>query len=273
MRKIIFRLRDEYDYFRQLIKHKNIILNERKKKHGYVVHVHKISDEQLVSYFVNVYITYHFQQRVEKIISEQYFYKNKEEIEQVVQWTNWLLQESTFMKQQFNEQSLITYLSKLLLKQFRTIRITDDYIHYDTFVLFQFKPFHQELIYIIGYAIDEMKREEEHQHYIQSIRHYIINNSPKCSIVHILQGEVLQFFSSSGQEYTYEQLRALIEKEPLYIFGLDKNETNIASAIALLPRRLYIYGDHPYEAKVIGLLNIFQERACFLSKERFPFKI
>lgn len=271
MVQIYFRSQDEYAYFKQLIAHKDIILNEKKKQGGLTVHINHLPDEQLIQYFTKVYIRFHIQMQTKKIIHEKYFYTNEEDIDHIVEWTNWLLQEPSFIEKQFNKPSLFDYLLALLLNQFRQMPIVREYIYFDTFILFQLKSFHNELVDVVGYAIDEMKREEDYQHYIESVRYYITNRQPKCSIIHVLDGEDLQLYSSDGIKYTSQYLFKLMKKEPLYIIGLDEYEKTIAPIITLLPQIIYIYSDDPDEVNTSVILNVFQERAKSLSSKKFPF--
>src|SRR5699024_1607454 len=269
--KTYFRMKDEFLYFKKLIEHKNIVINETKNQIGFTIQIKHLPNQQLIAYFINVYIRFRFQSQIKKIIRKKYFYTNETDGERILEWTNWLLQERSFIKEQFNNRTLFEHLTKLFLDQSRNIPVTDGYIYFATFILCQFRSFHQDLIDIVGYAIDEMRREEEHQRYIHSVRHYITNRNPKCSVLHVLQGETLEFYSSLGRKYTPKQIHEAMLKEPLYMIGLDENETHLAPVISLLPRRLYIYGDNPFETKTLVILNVFQERAQLLSQKQFPF--
>lgn len=268
---IHFRLYDEYLYFKQLIEHKSIIIKETIGEQGFIVYIKQISNDELIRYFIQIYMMYRLQPNIMKIIRQDYYFTNETEVDRIVEWTNWLLHEQTFIQEHFNVVSLSNYLLQSLLNQVRHIPFPQGTISFDSFVLFQLKTFQKQLSYIVGYAIDEMKREEEYQHFVQVVRSYITNGLPKCSTVHILQDEPFQIYSHSGQKYTTEKLLELMRKEPLYLLGLDEYEQNLSPILTLLPHQIFIYGHNPDDGKTLTLLNIYQERARFLSNGMFPF--
>ena len=120
-------------------------------------------------------------------------------------------------------------------------------------------------------GIDELKREEEYQSFVDSVRHYIMRRKAKIDVLHIIQGENFTFYNARGKKYTEAQLQQLMQKEPLYLLGLDEYEQNLSPVITLLPKKIYIYGNHPSEAKTLALINLFEERVQFRPLEKFPF--
>jgi len=68
-----------------------------------------------------------------------------------------------------------------------------------------------------------------------------------------------------------DYLIAKMHESPLYLFGLDVTELNIAPTLALLPKKLFIYGEDENDGKTTTLLTIFEERATFLPLKKFPF--
>lgn len=268
---IHFRLYDEYLYFKQLIEHKSIIIKETIGEQGFIVYIKHISNDELIRYFIQIYMMYRLQLNIQKIIRDDYFFTNETEIERIVEWTNWLLQEQSLVDEYFEERTLFNYLLRTLLKHLghlHTIKLTIDF---DTFVLFQFKTFHKQLVHIVGYAIDEMKREEEYQHFVQTARMYVRKQSTKTPCIHIIQDDPFQFYNQFGQKFSHGTLVTQMKQMPLYLFGLDETEWNIAPAMSLLPERLNIYGTEEHEGRTVTLLNIFEERAKFFSIEDFPF--
>lgn len=66
-------------------------------------------------------------------------------------------------------------------------------------------------------------------------------------------------------------LQTLMQKEPLYLFGLDETEMNLSPLIAMAPEKVKIYGDDPAEPKTLTVINVFQEKAEFQPTREFPF--
>lgn len=268
---IYFRSYDEYTAFKRLIEHKTSIVKETVSQHGFIIQVKPLSNDELIHLFIQLYIMYRLQLDIQKIIRHDYYFTNETDVERIVEWTNWLLQERTFIDEQFNEQTLFNYLLRTLLNHLRHRSAFQTTINFDTFILFQFKTFQKKLIHIVGYAIDEMKREEEYQHFVQTARMYVQQQIPKTPFIHIVQGEVFQFYNQFGEKIPQATLVSQMRKMPLYLFGLDETELNIAPAISLLPDRIHIYGAEENEGKTVTLLNIFEERAQFYPTEYFPF--
>lgn len=270
--EIYFHSEVEFNYFKRLILHEAIIVKEAKKQTGFTLQLKHESDEELVYYFIHVYMALYLQSQIKKVIREHYFYTNEENIDHIVQWTNSLLQDPSFMKSQFNDEILFNYLAKLLAKQFQQMPMMREYIYFDTFILFQLKSFHHKLIHIVGYAIDEMKREEEYQHFVQTARAFIRKQPPQVTLLHIVQDdEYFHFYDQEGNELGREMLVKKMQGMPLYLFGLDDTELHIAPVLSLLPERIHIYGREETEGKTITLLKIYEERAQFLSISQFPF--
>lgn len=269
--KIIFQSHDELCYFKQLVSGYNILTNKPIRNHsGFVITVSSIAPPLLVQCFIKIYVIFRLRQKLEEIIRTVYFYSNKSEVERIIEWAHYLLYEKSFVKEQLNNRSLYDYLYVNLLEQYEKLHNVRE-IYFDTVILFQFQQFHKRLIDIVGYAIDEIKREEEYQNYLQNMRNYVHARKVKRSLIHVVQREPFQFFNEYGSEIVTKDLILAMHDTPLYLFGLDETELNIAPTLALLPERLYIYGVNANEGKTLSLLTIFEERATFLPIHKFPF--
>lgn len=271
--KIYFQSEAECNYFKHLIAYNHLFYKQTKhKRKGYELAIAHIPIHILITCFIKVYFVFRLSKNIKEIAQNVYYYTNQTEIDRIVEWTYFLLQEKSIIKEHFNEYSLFDYLYYFLIKQFQRMPTTTE-IYYDMFILFQFKQFHEQLIEIVGFAIDEMKREEEFQHFLHTIREYISFRKPKRSTLHVLQRNPFQLYTHSGEKISDVQLNTLMKKEPLYLIGLDESERNLAPIITLLPELVYIYGNDVNEPKTVTLLNIFQERAKFLPESSFPFHI
>src|SRR5699024_9861930 len=100
------------------------------------------------------------------------------------------------------------------------------------------KPFKEELIDYVGLAIDEFKREEEYQAFINMLREYVTKKETEVPIVHVVHGESFIFYDSDGREWSVHQLRALMKKTPLYLLGFPVEEWNLAPFIAMAPEKI-----------------------------------
>lgn len=225
--------------------------------------IHNISET-----FVSIFTSFRLLNMIETIVRESYYFSEREEVQRILE----LAQEMII---QHDQHGLPTYKNKqlhnILQKIFQEQFEQTDSFHYDSIVKFCLTPFKQRLVAEVGFVIDDFKREEEHQMIVQMIREYIENKDVVFETIHILQERDFLMFTESGRRLTKRQLKPLMERTPLYLFGLNLNEWNLAPLIAISPRKIYVYGDLT-EAKTLTVMNVFQERVIVKSKREFPFQ-
>lgn len=217
---------------------------------------------------LHVFKTHRLSQMIHTIIKQKYYYSNKDEIERIYELTHMLLneQDKSWLLLENREEP-----QQMLFRLFLNNIAQRTTIHFDSIVNFGIQSFKELLTNYVGLAIDEFKREEEHQNYIHMLREFIRKRKTKVTEIHLLQGTPFTFFKANGKPYTPFELRKIMCAEPLYSVGLDENEMNLAPLIALLPKKIYIYGDHPSEARTLTIINVFQERVKFRPYAHFPF--
>lgn len=220
---------------------------------------------------VNVFFSYRFTQVTADVIKRKFYYSNQDEIDRIVELTYWILSEEDGNGSKKQTSHLKSTYEVKLKRLFTEILKENDAVHYDSVVKFQLNSFKEKLLYVIGLAIDEFKREEDHQAFIDMLRKFTTKKSVVIPEVHILQGKQFSFFKSDGKQFTNMELRVMLHKEPLYIVGLDIDELNLAPLIAMSPEKIIIYGDNPSEPKTLTIINIFQERVVFKPINEFPF--
>lgn len=225
--------------------------------------------ESIAKSMVEVFVTHRLTNMINGIIKDYYYYTNMDEIERILDITHWIFSgddaDSVNVRKNKDPSQLLQSLFIANIKNTETI-------HFDSVVKFQFKVFKDQLIYFVGLAIDEFKREEDHQAFVDMLREYIVKREPSYNTVHIMQGNQFSFYKTNGKRFTKLELRMLMQKEPLYIVGLDADELNLAPLIAMAPKKIKIYGDHPSEPKTLTVINVFQERVEFQPVSSFPFQ-
>lgn len=275
MNSIYFNLHKEAAYFCDKLFRLKKKIKIQWKKDAHWGNQLQLSEQQydlneIVSCLKDVFIHFRLRKLIQQMIEQTYFYKDSEEIERISVLTYWVLSEQQYAATIFGEYNSFDEYIITLFKKNLTI---NQPIYFDSLATFNLKPLHTSLIQAVGLAIDELKREEDHQRFIQSVREFIEHQRIKTKELHILQGEQFSFFKENGQPYTEIELKTLMYKEPLYIVGLDENEMNLSPIITLSPRNIYIYGDDPSEAKTLTIINLFQERVHFFPKNEFPFAL
>lgn len=214
---------------------------------------------------VDVFTAHQLSPMMEQIIKKDYYYRNDEEIERILDLAHALVHEGV-ENDMFVERPL-----QLLLASFTSNLKYTTQMHYDSVIKFRLQLFKQQLKYYVGMAIDEYKLEEDHQAFIDTLRKFIAHKEAIYDEVHILQGKQFSFFKATGKSFSQLDIRTLLYDEPLYMVGLSMNELNLAPLIAIAPRRIYIYGDNPSEPKTLTVINVFQEKVQFKSIQAFPF--
>lgn len=218
---------------------------------------------------VTVFLTFRLSTLIKQVIQDDYFFSNMYEIERISDITYGSLTGEDLdcpkvIIQNDNPERILHSIFITNLKSSTTI-------HFDSIVKFQLKPFKDKLVYYVGLAIDEFKREEDHQTFVNMLREYIEHKKPKFNEIYLIQGEYFTFYKSNGKSFTTMELRTIMREEPLYMVGLDNDEMNLAPLIAMAPERIHIYGDHPSEPKTLTVLNVFQERVRIYPSHEFPF--
>ncbi|MEN1968258.1 putative sporulation protein YtxC [Lentibacillus sp. N15] len=216
----------------------------------------------------DVFIHHRLTDMIRHIINDYYYYTNNDEMERILDLTHWIFSGE-------DEDSLLVRKNKdpgqLLQSLFIANIKNTGRIHYDSIVQFRLKAFKDQLVHYVGLAIDEFKREEDHQAFVNMLREYIAKKEASYNVIHVLQGNPFTFFKEDGKLFSKRELRTAMKNEPLYIVGLDEDELNLAPLVAMAPKKIKIYGDHPSEPKTLTVINVFEEKVEFKSSKQFPF--
>ncbi|SDK42469.1 putative sporulation protein YtxC [Sediminibacillus albus] len=231
----------------------------------------RTADEQLLNTakaMADVFVKHRQNTWILETIKGVYYYKDEEEVQRILELARCILAEEDNV-----EVTIPTEidLRKTLLDSFQSNIHSGEIVHFDSVVNFRLQTYREELIEIIGMAIDEFKREEDYQSFVQSLREYVAKKKSKFQVVHVIQGQHFKFYKSSGKPFSKMEIKMLIQQEPLYIVGLDEAELNITPLLAMAPEQIIIYGDYPSEPKTLTVINVFQEKAVFEPFSRFPF--
>lgn len=218
---------------------------------------------------VRVFFVFRLSRMIKQVIQQCYFYTSIYEVERISEIAYGALtgEDPELLKLMDRKQDPKQALYTIFLNNVKEGKT----IHFDSIVKFQLKAFKEQLIHDVGIAIDEFKREEDHQAFIQMLREYIQKKKSSFKEIHILQRNYFTFYQANGEQITQRQLSTIMQKEPLYIVGLDIRERNLAPLITMAPEEIHIYGDNPSEPKIMTVINVFQERVHFHTRHQFPF--
>lgn len=213
--------------------------------------------------FVDVYQKHRLSTALREIIRNNYYYSNEAETVRILEWTYELMKEADPQSRRNPKKILF----ELFTKHIQNTSL----INYDSIVKFRLESFHRLLMDYVGLAIDEFKSEEDYQAFIDMVRKYIAKKKPTYEKIFVLQGENFSFYKPNGERLSRMYLRKIVYKEPLYMVGLDVEEFNLSPLIALAPKKIFLYGNHPTDPKTLTVMNVFEERVSFASADHFPF--
>ncbi|RCW66333.1 sporulation protein YtxC [Saliterribacillus persicus] len=214
-----------------------------------------------------VFVTHKEYQMIRTILGESYYFTEEHEVDRITAISLAILNKD----EDIYEASIHKHELHDTLQMIFYYNIESTSIDFDSIVRFRMHLYQEHLIQIIGMAIDEFKREEDYQLFLQSIREFLQRRPPEIETLHILQGNPFIFYYENGKRISVKEMNELLCHTPLYLFGLESNEKNLSPFLALAPKKVIIYGEDPTEAKTQNILNIFEENAKFSSLEAFPF--
>ncbi|ASK63001.1 hypothetical protein CFK37_13030 [Virgibacillus phasianinus] len=235
------------------------------------IQVEEVDDASLDSIaraLVDVFMFHRLSDMIRSVIKDVYYYTNNDEIDKILDLTHWIITGG-------DDENIDTtgtedpglFLESLFITMIRNACT----VYYDSLVKFRIKPFKELIKCFTGLAIDEVKREEDHQSFVHALREYIVKKKAVVPAVYMLQGDPFIFFDANGKRFSNMELNMIMKQEPLYIVGLDSNEKNLSPLIAMAPENIKIFGDNPVEPKTLTVINVFQERVEFQPMHNFPF--
>lgn len=247
---------------------------EKDRDWGHKIVLNKVSLSQelmndLSIVLVSVFNSFRLLQMVEDIVQQTYYYRDRTEIQRILE-----LSQDMLLEQDKNGWPTLKnkLLHNIIHKIFSEQLNQSDTFHFDSVVKFCLKRFKDELVAEVGLVIDDFKREEEHQAFIQMIREHVAKKAFNYDTIYLLQGRNFCYYTENGERLRKEHLQPYMGQTPLYLFGLGLEEWNLAPLIALSPKHIIIYSDQLSESKTLAIINVFQERVIVRPLEEFPFE-
>lgn len=220
--------------------------------------------------FVDVFMTFRLRPYIRKLLQTIYYFENEAEMHRIMDVSQWILlgedEESKVLRESYD-------ISQALYNMFIGMVKSGDTIYFDSICQFRIASIKELFIEHVGLAIDEYKREEEHQAYVHMLREYVSGQVATTEEIHVIQGSTFQFFKGNGKKLASFELKSIMHHAPLYVVGLDAEEFNLAPLVALSPKHIYVYGDDSTDPKTVTVMNVFQERASFHPLYDFPFSL
>src|SRR5699024_11893152 len=100
---------------------------------------------------------------------------------------------------------------------------------------------------IIGYGIDDIQFQKEHDAYIDRLRRFFKKVEVYSRLIHIyFAKDGIYYYDETGQAITLDDIAQFKDKYPLYLFNLDEHEEVISSLLVLSPQEIILYGVEVY---------------------------
>ncbi|QXE00670.1 hypothetical protein KS242_11650 [Terribacillus sp. DMT04] len=269
MRKVFIKSKREMDTFcsclAMLDGTKQVYVAED-EQWGYEATIQDGYHRRIATALVETFLHHRETAWIKQIASEVYYYKDEEAIKRIAELTHTIL-----VGDKYEEKKEPSLPRQQITQIFQEIAAKHIRVFFDAVIQFRSSAYKEALTAVVGDAIDEYKLEEEYQLYVESLRQYISKKPIRDEAVHIIQGTDFSFYKEDGSLFSGKEIKTLATQEPLALAGIGKQEINLTPLIAMSPRKIYLYGEHPTDPKTQTVINIFQERATYLPLHQFPF--
>ncbi|SET78825.1 putative sporulation protein YtxC [Salinibacillus kushneri] len=222
--------------------------------------------EKVIYGLLYVFIQYRLPALSKDILKKVYYFSDEHELMHIIPILQSVMQNPKGYGTQSELQSAMEfyYIFEQQIGQ-------NQIVSFDVMMENNQQYFKEQLIEVTGYAIEEWKREEDYQDFIQRLRDYLKDKEPKTKLLVITYHHEFHFFKEDGRRYTTNELKALQNKESLHFIDLLSSEFPLPSILGVAPKRVVVYTSRPSDPKIIFLQSIFQEHVKVLSMEKFPF--
>lgn len=196
-----------------------------------------------------------------RILEHQYYFKDKDEQQQILTIVQALLEGN---HDDLPQISGLPLREEVITNAFESFFDCDMMFSYESFLQFRLKPYRELLEEYIECAIDEFKLEQEYQEFIHQLRQFVKSRVSLFSTVHLRH---LDEKYKVCNEHEYE----LNEKDIASILKDNRNTFDdfIASdllklLIVIAPTKICLYTDEEDASMNQTIQNIFQERVRIL---------
>ncbi|WP_462412455.1 putative sporulation protein YtxC [Neobacillus sp. Marseille-QA0830] len=198
----------------------------------------------------------------QEIISEQFYFKEAEEQQQIMEILYSILEGqredlSMFIKDK-NEDPKIKEAIDHIFKDQVTFS-------FDSFVKFRLRSYLQHLERYVEISIDEYKMEQEYQMFVQMLRDFLADREPKADVLHLLLDEEITFYNQQLKEIKRSELTKMIDRKLLVNHPIYVDSATIAPLLSLAPTSIFLYTRDKEAPLVRTIKNIFEERVIIKS--------
>jgi putative sporulation protein YtxC len=200
------------------------------------------------------------------ILAENYYFQDPEEQRHVMEIVYSILEGERKDLEVFLEKTNQEQRIKEAIEQVFQNNIS---LSFDSFIKFRLRPYLLDLESYVKISIDEYKMEQEYQIFVQTLREFLQNRTPKMEILHLLLNEEIIFYKENLEEIKRGELIRMIDRKLLSNHPVYVDSASIAPLLSIAPTTIFLYTKNPEEALVRTISNIFEERVRILPFQDF----
>jgi putative sporulation protein YtxC len=207
---------------------------------------------------------------LKRILAENYYFQDPEEQRHIMEIVYSILEgerkdleiflEKTSEKQRIEEAIEQVFQDNIALS-------------FDSFIKFRLRPYLLDLESYVKISIDEYKMEQEYQIFVQTLREFLQDRTPKMEALHLLLGEEIIFYNEGLEEIKRGELIKMIDRKLLFNHPVYVDSASIAPLVSIAPTTIFLYTKNREDALVRTITNIFEERVSIMPYHAFCDKI
>lgn len=192
-----------------------------------------------------------------KILSQNYFYFDKFELETIISICFEILDDNLDFS--IDDRFII------LFNSFYNYIYDNKKLFLTGFINFRLKKYFLFLENIVDIAVNKYIIEREYIEFISLLKYYINSNKCTCNVVHL-------FYASNGS-CLFDENNNLIDTSKIKLdstylsdISFSENDYILNALLTLLPQKIIIHIDEPYDDFINTLKLIFEKRIIFEKK-------
>lgn len=274
MKYIYFKREDDLFYFCDRLFRRQSVIDVRWEKtlqRYYKLHIaeEQYESTEMIACLTDLYMEQYLIDTYVHILEKVYFIEKDSMIESLLHMIDYVSHDSFYLEKTLHDMNSIRHHVQTYVRDY--VEKADN-IYFDAMIRFHFAPMKKDWIPLIGFAIDEWHREEEHQLYMERLRTFVRQRPTMRQRIHVLKEDgKVHFYEEDGTYLPEARLHMLMENYPLYMVGLDEKEQIISPIITLAPKQILLYGTDQLDQTMQTIVNVFEERVSHLPLSMFPF--
>lgn len=190
-----------------------------------------------------------------KIVTEKFFYSEKEECSQIVEIASSIMHEDNPKNVAFWNELKYKIHHGLVSIFERNVSFS-----FTSFLMFRMRGVMESLITYVELAIDEYKMEQEYQSFIHTLRTHMLSVSTKMEHLHIRHQYYFDFYDNRYKKMEREDIAQYVDRKMFADYPMYIDSHVLAPLISIAPKHLYIYSDEEDHPLILTIQKIFEER-------------